>query len=148
MKTKAILGVLALAGLTLAGCAATYSQVDSIPDYYRVVRIPDTPDGLAAYRQCATTPHFSQAFPCLAGIPEVNDSGWLENNSLYSLGTGCRQIIADSYYSDGVQRFYSIQACQDTATPNQALQSQTGQSQAVPSIFDSSPVLKIDHAQP
>ena len=110
MKTKATLGILALAGLTLVGCANTY---------YEVIRIPDTPDALAAYRQCATAPHFSEVGACLAGIPDVTSTGWVSDTSKIAGSSLCRQIIGGSYTTTNFWTFpfpsgyyhYSVQAC-------------------------------------
>ena len=97
-----MLGVFALAGITMVGCANTY---------YQVIRIPDTPDALAAYRQCATAPHFSEVGACLAGIPNVNTTGWLADQSQWKIHEGCRQIIWGDYGSRGDVYIYAIQAC-------------------------------------
>jgi hypothetical protein len=37
--------------------------------------IPDTPDALAAYRQCMLVAHSENLVPCLDGIPDVNVTG-------------------------------------------------------------------------
>lgn len=95
--TKAILGVLMLA--VMAGCATPI---------YKVVCIPDTPEGLSGYRQCATAPHYSQEDPCLAGIIGYSATGWLQTDER-QVFPGCREIVNSN---DGVY-YYSIQACKN-----------------------------------
>jgi hypothetical protein len=111
--TKAFIGVLILAGLS--GCAT----------YYQVITIPDTAEALAAYRQCATAPHFSEVGACMAGIPSVTTTGWQDNNSQWKVEQGCRQILGGAYDTTNIWTWpfpsahyrYSIQACPDGPPP-------------------------------
>jgi hypothetical protein len=108
---RSMSGLLALlAGTALmCGCSA----------YYQVIRIPDTPDALAAYQQCATTASdFSEVGACLTAIPDATTTGWVIGNS-QSDAPGCRQMMAGSYYTNNfwswpfpdVYHHYSVQAC-------------------------------------
>jgi hypothetical protein len=110
---KAVLAVL-LVGLS--GCST----------YYGAIRIPDTPDGLAAYRQCATAPHFDQVGACMAGIPDVQRTPWSGDESQLTPPQGCRQIITGAYRMTifgtydplgGQQYIYSVQACKEPTPP-------------------------------
>lgn len=131
--SKAVVAILMLTALFDTGCAS----------YYRVIRIPDTPDALAAYRQCAAMPHyyFAQEKECLAGIPGITSAAWSEtgrpSNPQWGIGEGCREIILITEGGNPEFYYYWIQACHEPTPP--PLQSGKDDSQGV---------RHIDHAQP
>jgi len=102
--TKAIFAVLILATTLGTGCATVPNK--------EVDRIPDTPEALAAFRQCSAGGVRSLAL-CMAGISGFHTLGPLYDESQYRLGPGCREVT--SYYVHGV--YHSVQACGESPQP-------------------------------
>jgi len=85
---------------------------------YRVIRIPDTPDALDAFKQCAETKNTPKMESCMADIPGTSDTGILTNKSQWTVPQGCRRLLTDFdrkllWGADN----YSIQACEDSDVP-------------------------------
>jgi hypothetical protein len=115
--------------------AILVASIQGCTTYYQVLRIPDSPDALAGYRQCVIAPHYSEVLPCMAGIPgfvtsigesklvRFNDSPGGELREVLPVEAGvipgCREIFRGTY-SDGLFDTYvcSFQACSDTTSVN------------------------------
>jgi len=100
MKVARLVLIILVSGLVLSGCST-----------YKMVSIPDTPDALAAYRQCMTMQHLSFLPSCMAGVPGVRYTP--TSSSEYRVTDGCRMItVLDDYWGD-VNHYIEIQACPD-----------------------------------
>jgi hypothetical protein len=104
-----------LSVLLVPGCATTH---------YTIFTIPDTPDGLAGYRQCMATEKVGNMPACMAGIDgflnntyeAVYDTYTAQSNpppQFNSIDPACRVLWSDVFSRGNDTYEYKIQACKE-----------------------------------
>jgi hypothetical protein len=94
--------LIGLSGLVLGGCTT-----------YQVIRMPNTSEGLAAFRQCTTVSHTGLLTSCMSAIPDVHIGGY--RYSPPQTPDGCYTLTTIAQYDPawGDTNYIVVQVCQD-----------------------------------